>query len=151
MKNLFIAVLSSTLLSGVLSLGSCDNQQFDSEIPFVAFPDMVINLTSQKYLELRNPLGHVEIDAGLRGIIIITNSAVNEYTAFERNCSYQPNNACAQVEVDASGLSLHDQCCGSTFDIEFGNPFGGPATSPLRRYRTLLDGNILTITDVPLN
>jgi len=146
-----LATHNIALLFLVFSPISCDNQQFDSEIPFVAFPDIVINLTSQQYLDLRNPLGHVAIDGGLRGIIIFTNASVNEYVAFERNCSYQPNNACAQVEVAASGLSLHDQCCGSTFDIEFGNPSGGPATSPLRRYRTFLNGNVLTITDEPLN
>lgn len=151
MKVILVAIFSLILLTSIAFLGSCDNQQFDSEIPFVAFPDIIINLNSQQYLDLRNPLGYVEINGGLRGIIIFTNSSVNEYAAFERNCSYQPNNACAQIEVAGSGLSLEDQCCGSTFDVEFGNPSGGPATSPLRRYRTSLNGNILTITDEPLN
>ena len=139
------------LLFLVFSPISCDNTQFNTEIPFVAFADIDINLNSQQYLALRNPYGNVEIEGGMRGIIIFTNSSVTQYVAFERNCSYLPNNACAQVEVAASGLSLHDQCCGSTFDIEFGNPSGGPATSPLRRYRTSLNGNVLTIRDEPLN
>jgi len=145
--QLFLGVILS--ISAVL-ISSCDNEQIDDQIPFVSFPDIIINLKSQQYLALQS-VGHVTIDGGLRGIILRKSTFANDYTAYERNCSYQPNDACALVEVAPSGLSMQDPCCGSSFDFSQGNPTGGPARSPLRRYRTSLSGDILTITDEPLN
>jgi len=151
MKKIISYILSFTLFLSVLLIGACDNEQIDSPIPFVSFPDIIVNLKSQQYLDLQN-LGYVIIDdVGVRGVILHKSTFGDEYTAFERNCSYQPNDACALVEVAASGLSMQDPCCSSTFDFTQGNPTGGPARSPLRRYRTSLSGDILTITDEPLN
>jgi len=47
--------------------------------------------------------------------------------------------------VDQSTLFLIDTCCNSTFDFN-GFPTGGPATLPLRQYKTFLNLNLLTIT-----
>lgn len=123
----------------------------DDPIPPALFDDIVIQLSLPEYLSL-NTRGYYELggNAGVRGIIIYRKDAV-EYVAYERNCSYHPNDACATVNVDISGLYLTDPCCGSVFDFGSGNPTGGPAWRPLRQYRTQFDGNVLTITDEVIN
>ena len=83
---------------------------------------------------------------GVRGIIVYRTNSTS-YNAFERNCSYHPNDACATVNVHNSGLYMTDPCCASTFDFLDGNPSGGIAWRPLRRYRTQLNGLTLSITD----
>jgi hypothetical protein len=125
-------------------VSSCDNTDPEDEIPF-ALVNETINLTNQQYLSLQFNRGHVNIDGGVRGITIYRVSET-EYRAFERNCSFEPLNTCARVEVDGSGLFLIDSCCSSSFDFN-GFPTGGPATLPLRQYLTLLQGNFLTITN----
>jgi hypothetical protein len=68
------------------------------------------------------------------------------YYAFERNCPFLPYDACATIDVHVSTLYMQDVCCGSTFNFE-GQPTGGPANAPMRRYFTSLNGTTLTITD----
>jgi len=128
----------------LLFLG-CSPDLSDDPIPFSAFADITINLTLPEYSTLSTNGGHKNINGGIRGIIIYRVNA-STYYAFERNCSYQPNQACATTDVHASGLYMTDSCCGSTFDFQ-GNPTGGPAWRPLGRYQTLLSGSTLTITD----
>jgi hypothetical protein len=82
---------------------------------------------------------------GVRGIIIYRVNA-NSFNAYERNCSYHPNEAGSTVDIDPSNLFFKDFSCGSTFKLEDGSPFGGPAWRPLRRYRTDVNGSVLTIT-----
>ncbi len=129
---------------------SCSTELFDSPIPEAIFHDIVINVSKTEYNNL-NTLGYVYIggDAGVRGIILYKENA-STYRAFERNCSYQPNDACATVDVLISTLFMQDSCCGSTFGWD-GNPTGGVAWRPLRQYETILNGTELTITDEVIN
>jgi len=137
-----LLLLLFTILSG------CSDDSQDSEIPFVNV-DITVNLTNQQFLSLQNVNGHATISGGVRGIILYRESA-DTYLAFERNCSYQPLEACSIVEVDASNLFMVDQnCCGSIFDW-FGIPTSGPASVPLRKYTTTLDGIFLRITNGPI-
>jgi hypothetical protein len=146
----------STLIQKFLSwlllvfLLACSNELFDSPIPEAIFEDIVINVSNPEYNNLHT-LGYVYVggDAGVRGIILYKENT-NTYRAFERNCSYQPNDACATVDVHISTLFMQDSCCGSTFGWD-GNPTGGVAWRPLRQYQTFLDGNMLTITDEVIN
>jgi len=123
---------------------ACESSAPEEQIP-IAIVDETINLTNQQYLNLQFDGGNVSIDGGVRGIIIYRFSS-NDYRAFERNCSFEPLNTCARVEVDGSNLFLVDSCCTSTFDFN-GFPTGGPASLPLRQYTTLLDGNTLRIVN----
>lgn len=123
-------------------LMACESTGPEDQIPMVIVNE-TINLTNQQYLNLQFVGGHVAISGGVRGIIIY-HAPNNEYRAFERNCSFEPLNACARVEVDGSGLFLIDTCCSSTFNFD-GFPTGGPATLPLRLYNTILQGDLLTI------
>lgn len=130
----------------LLTLASCKNDLSDDPIPFSPFNDVVIDLSFPEFLSLNTNGGSKELNnKGVRGIIVYRLDA-KTYLAYERNCSYHPNDACATVNVHSSGLYLVDPCCGSTFNFSDGNPSGGIAWRPLRQYRTQLVGTTLTIT-----
>ena len=133
----------------LLAMG-CQPDLSDDPIPYIPFTEIIINLSFPEYMSLRTDGGNKEIKGGVRGIIIYRVSETS-YNAFERNCSFHPNEACATVNVHSSGLYLTDPCCGSTFNFSDGNPTGGVAWRPLRRYRTQLTGTTLSITDEEIN
>ncbi|MBX2964739.1 MAG: hypothetical protein KF845_01250 [Cyclobacteriaceae bacterium] len=133
---------------------SCSNERFDAPIPVIPFQDLTLNLSLPENNSLSTVGGYRDLslsypDRGVRGIIVYRKD-ISTFYAFERNCSYQPNDACATVDVHTSTFFMQDTCCGSTFDWD-GNPTGGIAWRPLRQYETFLNGNVLTITDAILN
>jgi nitrite reductase/ring-hydroxylating ferredoxin subunit len=121
----------------------------DDAIPILAFPPIVINLNLPDYNTLKSDGGYKVLSSSVGGVqgIIIYRVNASTYMAYERNCSYQPNNACATVEVDPSGLFMKDPCCGSSFSLTTGQPTGSPAWRPLRQYQTSLVNSDLSITD----
>jgi|SRR5688572_10965421 len=131
-----------------LFLISCEPDLVDDPIPFQPFPD--INIVLPNHPSLSSDGGNILInDGGVRGIILYRKNSTT-YLAFERNCSYRPNYACATVDIHSSSLFMQDACCGSSFNFE-GNPTGGQAWRPLQQYQTSLAGNTLTITDQIVN
>lgn len=141
--NTLSRVIINSLLLSFLSF--CKPDLVDNPIPFVPFDDIVINLTLPAYSALSSDGGFVYVNSGgVKGIILYRQS-ISNYLAFERNCSFQPNDACATV--DAELTRMKDSCCGSTFEYT-GQPSGGPAWRPLQQYQTILSGSTLTITDV---
>ena len=133
----------------VLNMG-CEPQPPYSDIPIIPFADIYIDLSLPAYSNLLFDGGYVEINGGVRGIILYRESA-NIYHAYERNCSYMPNEACATVNVDFSGLYMVDPCCNSSFSFSNGFPLGGPAFYGLREYQSYISGFELIITDFPVN
>ena len=113
-------------------------------LPYVVVNEQ-INLTNIQYNNLRQDNGYVYLNAGARGIILIRRGP-NRYVALERTCTYQPTDACAKVEMDASGFFLIDPCCQSQFDLS-GQVLNPPANYPLRQYATATSGNFLYITN----
>src|SRR5687767_14253710 len=110
---------------------SCEPEQVDDPIPFQPYPD--INIVLPNYPALSTNGGFILVsDGGVRGIILYRNNATT-YLAFERNCSFRPNDACATVDVHTTTLFMQDACCGSSFNFE-GTPTGGPAWRPLQQY-----------------
>ncbi|GIV36511.1 MAG: hypothetical protein KatS3mg032_0890 [Cyclobacteriaceae bacterium] len=126
-------------------LPACSTGPADDPIPPASFPDIYLNLLLPENLVLQQTGNYRYLNGGVRGLIVYRASAT-QMRAFERNCSYQPNSACATVEVHNSGLYMHDVCCGSHFNFD-GQPSGGPAWRPLRQYNAILNGNELVITD----
>jgi nitrite reductase/ring-hydroxylating ferredoxin subunit len=123
----------------------------DDPIPVVGFPDFVIPLSAPEYLPLMVNGGYKEINSiGVRGVIVYREDALT-YLAYERNCSFRPNEACATINVHSSGLYMLDPCCNSSFSFTNGAPTGGVASRPLRQYVTELVGTQLTIKDEILN
>jgi len=139
-------LLLSRIAIGLALLGGCSQDLSDDLIPPIQFPDIIINLNLPAYTALAAKGGFKEIGGGVRGIIVYCEE-VGVYHAFERNCSFHPNDACATVNVDNSKLFMIDPCCGSSFDFTTGKPIGGAAWNPLRKYKTSVTASELTITD----
>ena len=133
-----------------MMLTICSYGQADEPIPFTSFTEITINLTFPEYQPLKSDGGFIEIDGGVRGIIVYRIDA-STFIAYERNCPYRATAACAQVDVDISRIFFIDRCCGSNFSLADGYPTKGPASMALRRYRTSLTGTTLIITDEIVN
>ena len=138
LKNKFLILLS------LISFLSCKNDNRNGTIPNV-FVDIQINLSNIEYQPLQTVGGYVNIDGGVRGIILYRNLN-NDYLAFERNCPNAPNEDCARVAVDSSNLYIQCPCCTSQFDFE-GSAISGPSPYPLKRYSTSVNNNFLSITN----
>jgi len=144
-------IRSSSCLFLFLLLSGCDPQLVDDPIPFASFSPYTINLSLPEYSTLRQDGGFKATNAiGIRGVFIYRVSAT-VFRVYERNCSFHPNDACATVDMHASNLYFVDPCCNSTFNLEEGQPTGGPAWRPLRQYRTELTSSVLTVTDEVIN
>jgi hypothetical protein len=138
--------LVAKVLVGFCFLASCSPDLNDDNIALAHFPDIILNLTLPSNNMLVTKGGYKEIGGGVRGIIVYCQDP-GVYLAYERNCSYQPGDACATVNVDGSKLFMIDQCCGSSFNFSTGTPMGGVAWRSLRKYKTSTSGNELTITE----
>jgi hypothetical protein len=135
----WIQVVAFTLLG-------CSPDMSDDPIPYQPFPDIILNLALPENIALKSKGNAREINGGVRGIIVYC-ADPGVYVAFERNCSYHPNDACATVNIDNSKLFMTDPCCGSSFDFSTGLPTGGVAWRPLQEYQTSYNGFDLIITD----
>lgn len=133
----------------VLLVFTCTPDESDDAIPYQEFPDIVLNLSLPQNFNLRTVGNFKYIDGGVRGIIVYKRSN-DTWLAFERNCSFQPNDACATVEVDPTGFQMFDPCCSSVFTFD-GNPSSGIAWRPLRQYLVRTSVNEITITDEVIN
>ena len=143
--------LPGLLIACLLLVASCSRDLTDDEIPPSHFPDIVLNLSLPSNIALASKGSYKEInDGGVRGIIVYCED-VGVYHAYERNCSYTPNQACATVNVDPSRLFMIDPCCRSSFDFRTGMPISGTAWRPLREYRTIANGSELIITPEIVN
>ncbi|GAA4027811.1 hypothetical protein GCM10022409_09790 [Hymenobacter glaciei] len=138
-------------LSGLLvACGSKSDAQ--PQIPYAPV-NISISTAAQEYAPLRFDNGAVSIPArgpagngGVKGVIVVRQSA-GIFLAFERNCPYQPYDACATVSLDRnSRLFMRDSCCTSQFDLK-GQVTGGPAPLPLKQYSVSVQGNLLSITN----
>ena len=107
------------------------------------YVDYTLYLSEPSNIALNAVGGWQYVNAGTKGIIVYRRSQ-NEFTALERNCTYDPNASCSIVEV-VSGITSVDSCCTSKFSIYDGSVLNGPATQPLYQYNTFFDGNALRI------
>jgi nitrite reductase/ring-hydroxylating ferredoxin subunit len=150
LKTFLLSVQLAGWLTFFSILSGCKPDLSDDPIPIIPFAPVTININLPEYQELRTS-GVMQIDEpGVQGVILYRVNSTT-YHAYERNCSFQPNEACVTVNLDASKLFMTDPCCNSTFELATGNPTGGPAWRPLRQYETSFSGTYLTITDVSAN
>jgi len=147
MRNFVLAGASVSLFG----LAACGSSATNTQtIPSVSFSTQ-INVTNQQYQALRIVNGVVVLPAGgiagggVKGLFVVRVDA-NTYRAYDRNCPYQPYDACSLVSLDRSRLFFRDSCCNSQFDLQ-GQVTGGPANRQLRSYATSLNGSLLTISN----
>ena len=142
-----LGLVSASLIS---ACGSKSDAQ--PQIPYAPV-NLSLSLAAQEYAALRFDNGAVTIPAkgpagngGVKGVIVVRQSA-GIFLAFERNCPYQPYDACATVSLDRNSKQfMRDSCCTSQFDLK-GQVTGGPAPLPLKQYSVSVQGNLLSITN----
>jgi nitrite reductase/ring-hydroxylating ferredoxin subunit len=132
-KDMFRNVLLIVLL---LPGPGCKKQE--EVIPYVRV-NLELYLSDPQFNMLNAVGGWVYVNGGSKGIIVYRKSN-DEFTALDRHCTYQPDNACSRVSVDASQITAVDTCCGSKFLITDGSILNGPANVPLQLYQTSFDG-----------
>jgi nitrite reductase/ring-hydroxylating ferredoxin subunit len=149
--SILIGRAKSMAAFALVFLVACSQDLSDDEIPVVSFPDIVLDISLPSNIALASKGGVKELnEGGVRGIIIYCEDR-GIYHAYERNCSYTPNEACATVNIDASRLFMIDPCCGSQFDLKTGQPIGGVAWRPLRKFQATANGSELIITETIIN
>lgn len=131
----YILILNFIVFSG------CDiNSNYIPNVPvnIYIYPDL------PTYSALNTIGGWMYINGGVRGIIIYRKT-LDQFIALDRNCTFDPSEECATVEVDASNIFATDPCCGSQFLLIDGQVTNAPAIFPLKQYDTNFDGNMLHI------
>lgn len=139
------------LYAAFLVLAACGSKNNDQPLIPYAPVNLSLNITNQQYAALRVDNGAVTLpvsgpagSGGVKGVIVVRQSA-GTYLAFERNCPYQPYDACALVSLDrTSRLFIRDSCCNSQFNLQ-GQITGGPSPRPLKQYSTSLQGSLLSV------
>ncbi len=120
----------------ILQLMSCD--KYEDNIPNV-YVNIQISLDDPDYTDLSAVGNSVYVTGGNKGIIICRIS-YNEFVAFDRTCSYDPN--IGRVETDKTGIIVVDKECGSQFSLfSEGSVLKGPAAQPLKKYSTSYNPN----------
>tara|TARA_B100000700_G_C14932594_1_gene802683 strand:- start:426 stop:839 length:414 start_codon:yes stop_codon:yes gene_type:complete len=135
MKNLI------TLFFSLLFLSSCINRNDYIQDVYV---NIEIPINQPEYSGL-NAIGNsIFITGGVKGIIIY-HANINDYRAFDRNCSFEPSTQCAYIDSINSTIASCN-CCSSKFLIDQnGITANGPALLPLKEYYTSFSGGILKI------
>jgi hypothetical protein len=128
-----------------LILASCtscgEQQQF---IPYVPV-NLQIDLNLPAYNTLNFPGEAIALAGGSKGLYVYRYT-LDEFVVLDRHATYDIPLAC-KVTLDADNFTLrdHDDCSESEWQIIDGSVMNGPATLPLHRYRTSLNGSILSI------
>lgn len=128
-----------------LTIFSCSKEEQQPEIPY-AYVNFNLNPNSTQYINLNVVNGWETVFGGYNGILIFRKS-VNEFSAFERACPYDPLVQGAQVQVENSGITCACPICGSKFIMVDGTPYDGPSHYPLKQYNAFYDGANLYITN----
>jgi nitrite reductase/ring-hydroxylating ferredoxin subunit len=141
--KVFKCTCALLILAGcfILTFNSCKKDKNNDVAQ--NYVDFYLYINEPSNISLNAVGGWAYVNYGTKGIIIYRRST-SEFTALERNCTYDPAAACSQVEV-LSGISAIDSCCSSRFSIYDGSVINGPATQPLYQYNTTFDGNALHV------
>lgn len=108
------------------------------------YVNIEIPINQPEYSDLAAIGNSIFVTGGVKGIIIY-HSNVNDYRAFDRNCSFEPSSNCAIIDSINSTIASCS-CCTSKFLIDQGGiTANGPALLPLKEYYTSLSGGILKI------
>lgn len=128
----------------IVILFGCKKDKGYSDIPYVNV-QLYIPLSLPQYSALNGIGNSMVVAGGYRGIIIYRRD-ISEFVAFEQACTFDPTAPNALVEIDSSGVMGVDHNCGSKFNLlDYGSIMNGPATRPLKQYRTEYDSGTLTL------
>ena len=129
------------ILCFILVFSSCgDKNDYIREV----YVNIEIPVNQPEFSDL-NAIGNsIFVTGGVQGIIIY-HSNINQYRAYDRNCSFEPSDNCAVIDsINATVAACG--CCTSKFLLEQGGiTANGPALLPLKEYYTSFSGGILKI------
>ena len=110
------------------------------------YVNIEVPLNQPEYSDLDAIGNSIFISGGVKGIIIY-HLNVNDYRAFDRNCTFEPSSECAYIDsINSTIASCY--CCESKYLIDQdGVTANGPALLPLKQYYTSYSGGILKITN----
>jgi nitrite reductase/ring-hydroxylating ferredoxin subunit len=116
----------------------------------IRIPNAYVNyqITLQEF-NIKNTNGLLLINKGVNtGVagLIIYRRANNDYVAFDRCSSVNPELQCAVVP-DESNLTATDPCSGAKFSLYDGSPAKAPAKRALKEYRVIITNFTLTVTN----
>lgn len=116
---------------------------------------ITVNLNLPSNFHLQNVGSFVFLTGGVKGVVLVHNTDDNYY-AFDRACSYQPNSvSCSRIEVDTAFLQFRcgettnmgfQKCCDSRFFFD-GSVSQSPARFPLKQYNVTKSGNTIFISN----
>lgn len=147
---------SISILLIFLSIGCSKNTNNTNPEPIDNVPvSITVNLNLPTNFHLQNVGSFIYLSGGVKGIILVHHTDDNFY-AFDRACSYQPNSvSCSKVEVDTAFLQFRcgettskgfQKCCDSRFFFD-GSVSQSPARFPLKQYTITKSGNSIFISN----
>lgn len=129
-------------------LSNCGDTITANQTPVPSVPvNLTINTDLPSYYYLKSPGTWLYLEGGNRGVVLVHNFD-DEFYAFDRTCSYQPDLSCSQVFIDSTGYffkcgeqvgDTFIKCCDSQFQLN-GIVNGGPARFPLRPFAIRFSG-----------
>lgn len=136
MKNVGFYVMV-TLLAVTMILSACSKSSCN------VVPDVLVmeRVSLVQYPQLRLAQQAVAIDRGGAAGLIIVSLGGDQYIAFDRLSTVDPQKKCA---VGVDGLVATDPCSGATYILTNGSP-SHLAECPLKPYRAFRNGETIEI------
>ena len=143
MRKSFINGFILTLLFSTILLFAACKKERKTSIPYTKV-DVYIYPSQPLYNKLNMIGGWAYVSGGYKGIIVYRKD-LDTFNAYERACTFDPEESCSLVEVTADNLTCVDSCCNSKFRLVDGSILASPATVGLLQYQTTWDGTVLHI------
>lgn len=131
---------SGLLAIALILLSSC-KKDTEGRIPDV-FVDYHITLLQFNLSKTNDVL---LAEGGVAGLIIYRRPD-NNYVAFDRCSSVNPEKKCA-VTPDAPAATVTDPCSGGKFSLFDGTPVKDPAKRPLKQYQVIISSFEIYVTN----
>ena len=124
----------SFFLFTVLIISCVRNQNI---VPYV-YVNQYINISLPSYSSLNAVGGWIYITGGSKGIIVYRQS-FDQFSAYDRHCTYNANDPCGKASVDSTNSFVECSCDGSQYQLYDGLVIQGPALYSLKPYQTTFD------------
>ena len=118
----------------VLVISCVRNQNI---VPYV-YVNQYINISLPSYSSLNPVGGWIYITGGSKGIIVYRQS-FDQFSAYDRHCTYNANDPCGKASVDSTNSFVECSCDGSQYQLYDGLVIQGPALYSLKPYQTTFD------------
>lgn len=132
----FLSLLGLTGASAFAACIGCSKSVGGYTAPAPTNVNISLDLTQPANAALNNSGGFIYTNG-----IIVAKTTSGNYVAVSQACTHQG----VSVQFVANGQEFYCPSHGATFSTT-GAVTRGPANSPLQKYNTSLNGNILTIT-----